>query len=112
MTAVSEQGTADVWRTWTAEDDEPAGVTVVRESSGVVSYMDSPEWKRSAGDGLWWGWKGGLKVGLAWSALLDRHGPVTGKVRAVAPVEPELVEPAPPPVPAGSWPWWTSGVAS
>ena len=72
------------WRTWHLNDPEPAGVTVVRDSSGVVSYTDSPEWK-TAGT-RWQGWKAGERVCLDWVELLLLWGPVTGKVRAVSEV--------------------------
>lgn len=105
----------DVWRSWVLNDPEPTGVTVVRDSSNVVSYADSPEWKRVigmiGGPSQWRGYKQGEHVTLDWVELLLLWGPVTGKAPAANP-EPELVEPAPPPVPAGSWPWWTSEVAS
>ena len=72
----------DVWRSWSLTDPEPAGVTIVRDSSGVVSYTDSPEWK--AVGTRWQGWKAGERISVDWVELLLLYGPVTGKVRAVA----------------------------
>lgn len=81
----------DVWRSWVLNDPEPSGVTVVRDSSGVVSYADSPEWRHdwatqpgSRSVSVWRGYKNGQRVELDWVELLLLHGPVTGKVHAVA----------------------------
>lgn len=68
----------DVWRSWTANDPEPPGVTIVRDASGVVSYTDSPEWRRDIG-GVWRGYKAGERVSLDWVELQLLYGPVTGK---------------------------------
>lgn len=81
----------DVWRSWVLNDPEPPGVAVVRDSSNVVSYADSPEWRHdwatppgSRSVSVWRGYKNGEPVSLDWVELLLLHGPVTGKVRAVA----------------------------
>jgi hypothetical protein len=79
-----------VWQSWTAGNPEPDGLTIVRDNSGIVSYTDSPEWKRDI-KGEWQGYKGGEKVWLDWAELLNQHGPVTG---AVGP-QPKLEDPTP-----------------
>jgi hypothetical protein len=79
-------GVVDEWVSWAGDDPEPAGVSVVRDSSGIVSYDDSPEWQRQVVPGGWAGFKGGEKVSLSWAELLEVWGPVTGwrRVRVAA----------------------------
>lgn len=83
-----------VWLSWTAGNPEPDGLTIVRDASGVVSYTDTPEWRREPVTGIWRGYKGGEKTSRDWASLLDEFGPVTG---ALGPRPVQLVDPAPTP---------------